>query len=104
MVENKPVRKLKKAYNDKYYPATVIAQVRFNSPSDGKIVDFSRYESHKLVGYTIYTTDKMEDYYGKDFLEELDEEDIEELQKPVVIKNVLVYEIAEGEWVWKSQD
>lgn len=90
------------AYNDKYYPATVIAQVIFDAGYEGKVVDWSRYEDNKIVGFFIMTTDKAEDYYGKDFIEVLEEEDLEELLKPVIIRNAQVYEYKEGDWMWKS--
>lgn len=90
------------AYNDKYYPATVIAQVIFNAEYEGKVVDWSRYEDNKIVGFFMMTTDKPEDYYGKEFIEILEEEDLKELLKPVIIHNAQVYEYREGEWMWKS--
>ena len=71
-----------------------------------KVVDFSMYDKYKLVGITIYTKDTLEDYYGDVIteLEELDEDLIEELTKPVLLKNKMVFEIEEGNWTWKSPD
>ena len=71
-----------------------------------KVVDFSMYDKYKLVGMTIYTTDTLEDYYGDVIteLEELDEDLVEELTKPVLLKNKMVFEIEEGNWTWKSPD
>jgi hypothetical protein len=105
MVERKSLS-IKKAYNDKYYPAHVLAKIEFGSPQETKVVDFSMYDKYKLVGITIYTTDKLEDYYGEVIaeLEELDEDLIEELTKPVLLKNKVVFEIEEGNWTWKSPD
>ena len=34
-------RSFKEAYDGKYYPATVIAQLKFNSPEEMSITDFS---------------------------------------------------------------
>jgi hypothetical protein len=102
LAQGRTPRRMQEAYDGKYYPATVIAQVKFNSPSEGKITDWSRYEDKKIVGFTIMTTDKIEDYYGKEFIEALPQEDLEELEKPVIIKNVLVYAPSEGDWMWKS--
>lgn len=104
LLEGKTPRQLKTAYNDKYYPAAVIAKIVFNAPSEGKIVDFSMYEKYKIVGFTILTTESAETYYGKDFIAELDEEMKEEIYKPVLIKKALVYEVAEGNWLWKSAE
>lgn len=102
VVENKTTTPVRQAYNGKYYPAAVIAQVQFDCPTECKIADFSMYEKYKIVGFTIMTTDKMEDYYGKEYLEMLDEELLEELNKPVIFKKAVVFETSEGEWSWKS--
>ena len=102
MAQGKPPRAMKEAYDGKYYPATVIAQVKFDQPHEGKVVDWSLYEEKKIVGFIMMTTDKVEDYYGKEFIEMLDEEDLEELTSPVIIKNALVYAVREDDWFWKS--
>ena len=102
MAQGKSPRAMKEAYDGKYYPATVIAQVKFDQPHEGKVVDWSLYEEKKIVGFIMMTTDKVEDYYGKEFIEMLDEEDLEELTSPVIIKNALVYAVREDDWFWKS--
>lgn len=102
LLQGKSPRAMKEAYDGKYYPATVIAQVKFDQPSEGKIVDWSLYEEKKIIGFFMLTTDKPEDYYGKEFIENLEEEDLEELLKPVIIKNALVYAVREDDWFWKS--
>lgn len=90
---------LKTAYNDKYYPAAAIIKVEFDAKEEGKIVDFSLYEKYKVVGFTIFTKDSIEKFYGEDAIEEFG--GIEEIKKPIIIKNVLVYEFKEGDWLWK---
>lgn len=97
---------LKKAYNDVYYPAHVLAKIEFGSPQEMKVVDFSMYDKYKLVGLTVYTTDTLEDYYGDIIteLEGLDEDLLDELTKPVLLKNKVVFEISEGNWTWKSAE
>ena len=102
MAQGKSPRAMKEAYDGKYYPATVIAQVKFDQPHEGKVVDWSLYEEKKIVGFIMMTTDKVEDYYGKEFIDMLDEEDLEELTSPVIIKNALVYAVREDDWFWKS--
>ena len=102
MAQGKSPRAMKEAYDGKYYPATVIAQVKFDQPHEGKVVDWSLYEEKKIIGFIMMTTDKVEDYYGKEFIEMLDEEDLEELTSPVIIKNALVYAVREDDWFWKS--
>lgn len=102
LLQGKSPRAMKEAYDGKYYPATVIAQVKFGQPSEGKIVDWSLYETKKIIGFSMLTTDKPEDYYGKEFIENLEEEELEELLKPVIIKNALVYAVREDDWFWKS--
>lgn len=102
LLQGKSPRAMKEAYDGKYYPATVIAQVKFGQPSEGKVVDWSLYETKKIIGFFMLTTDKPEDYYGKEFIENLEEEELEELLKPVIIKNALVYAVREDDWFWKS--
>ncbi len=110
LAENMGERKLfsiKKAYNGIYYPAHVLAKIEFGSPQEMKAVDFSMYDKYKLVGITIYTTDTLEEYYGDDVIAELkefDEDLVEKLTKPVLLKNKVVFEIEEGNWTWKSPD
>ena len=70
--ENRTPRKLKTAYDGKYYPATVIARMEFDAPAEMTITDFSMYDDKHLVGFTIYTTDSASKYYGE-ALEELTE-------------------------------
>ena len=105
MIERKPMH-LRTAYNGVYYPAHVIAKLEFGSPQEMKIVDFSLYEKYKIVGITIYTTETLEEYYGDviNELSEVDEDLIDELTKPVLLKNKVVFEISEGNWTWKSPD
>ena len=115
-----------KAYNDKYYDATVIVSVLYNQPNMGKIVDLSLFEEKKIASFTILTTESFEDAFTKDELikaaqehlpEEITDEDdrtaiIEQylpiarkqLMKPMIIKNAQIYEVWEGEWTWKSQE
>lgn len=105
-IERKPMH-LAKAYNGVYYPAHVIAKIEFGSPHEMKIADFSMYDKYKIVGMTIYTKETLEDYYGADLMKEIseiDEDLIEELTKPVLMKDKLVFETSEGCWSWKPQD
>ena len=105
MAAGKTPIKFKEAYNGKYYPGTVIAQVQYNCKNEGKIVDFSMYETHKIIGFTLFVKESLEEYYGFaiDLLEE-SEELVKELKKPIILKNVLVYEVKEGDWLWKSAE
>ena len=104
LLQGKSPCAMKEAYDGKYYPATVIAQVKFNQSNEGKIVDWSLYEEKKIIGFFMLTTDKPEDYYGKEYIENLENEELEELLKPIVIKNALVYAVREGDWFWKSAE
>jgi hypothetical protein len=91
----------KKAYDGKYYPATVISQIKFNCDSEMVITDFSMYEDKKIVGFTIYTKESMQEYMGDDIPDEVLEEVI---GTPAIFKNVIVYAPVEGMWTWKSQE
>lgn len=89
----------KKAYDGKYYPATVISQIKFNCDSEMVITDFSMYEDKKIVGFTIYTKESMQEYIGA----AADDEILEEIiGTPTIFKNVIVYAPVEGMWTWKS--
>ena len=106
-IENKQPRSLRKAYNGKYYPATLIAQVKFGSECEGTITDFSMYETHKIVGFTVMTKETVQEYYGADLYNEMSEiveEALAQLTDPVIMKNKLVYEVSEGAWAWKSAE
>ena len=72
LLQDKSPCAMKEAYDGKYYPATVIAQVKFNQSNEGKIVDWSLYEEKKIIGFFMLTTDKPEDYYGKEYIENLE--------------------------------
>lgn len=97
LLENKLSTDVKTAYNGKYYPATVISTITFNAEQDMKIVDWSKYEDYKIVGFIVHTTDTMEQFMG----ENLNEDDKQLLSEPLLIPNALVYEVREGEYFWK---
>ena len=89
------------AYDNQYYPATVISQIKFNSDSEAVITDFSLYENKGIVGFTIYTTSNIKDYFQ---LQE-DENEIlyEELfSKPAIFKNAVVFALDKNLWTWKK--
>lgn len=93
------------AYDGKYYPATVISKMVFNAVADMTLTDFSMYDKYKIVGFTVYTTDKLEDCYMPDEAQDWDEEIKEELRQsllePTLYKNCIVYAPREGWWRWK---
>lgn len=97
---NKIPRKLATAYNAQYYPATVIASVKYNSEEETVVTDFSLYESQKIVGFTICTKQSISDYYGP-LTFELDDHELQLLEEPTIFKNVIVYAPREGIWTWK---
>ena len=74
-------------------------QIKFNCDSEMVITDFSMYEDKKIVGFTIYTKESMQEYIGAAADDEILEEDI---GTPVILKNVTVYAPMEGMWTWKS--
>ena len=104
MALGKTLRNYKKAYDGKYYPATVISQVKFDCDSEMVIADFSMYEDKKVVGFTICTKESMKEYIGA-AASYVPEEILEEaFGKPTIFKNVIVYAPWEGMWTWKSQE
>lgn len=104
MALGKTPRDYKKAYDGKYYPATVILQIKFNCDSEMVITDFSMYEDKKIVGFTIYTKESMQEYIGA-AADDIPDEILEEvIGTPTILKNVIVYAPMEGMWTWKSQE
>jgi hypothetical protein len=101
LLDGKTPKQLKTAYNNKYYPANAVIQIKYGCSSEGKIVDFSLYDKYKIVGFTILTKDQPQDYYGEIY-NTLTEDEANELLEPILIKNVLVYEVQEGDWLWKK--
>ena len=106
MAAGKTPRRMKEAYDGKYYPATVISQIQFGCDSETVITDFSMYEDKKIVGFTLQTKETALEYIGANLDVIEDEEVLSELKKtlgePTVFKNVLVYAPVEGMWTWKS--
>jgi hypothetical protein len=104
MALGKTPRDYKKAYDGKYYPATVILQIKFNCDSEMVITDFSMYEDKKIVGFTIYTKESMQEYMDM-AADDIPDEILEEtIGTPAIFKNVIVYAPMEGMWTWKSQE
>lgn len=106
MAAGKTPRRMKEAYDGKYYPATVISQIQFGCDSETVITDFSMYEDKKIVGFILQTKETALEYIGANLKVAEDEEVLSELEKtlgkPTVFKNVLVYAPVEGMWTWKS--
>lgn len=106
MAAGKTPRRMKEAYDGKYYPATVISQIQFGCDSEAVITDFSMYEDKKIVGFILQTKETALEYIGAN-LEAIEEEEVlvgleKTLGEPTVFKNVLVYAPVEGMWTWKS--
>ena len=107
MAAGKTPRKMREAYDGKYYPATVISQIQFGCDSETVITDFSMYEDKKIVGFILQTKETALEYVNAnlEIEQEEDEEFLSKLEKsleePTVFKNVLVYAPMEGMWTWK---
>lgn len=92
------------AYDGKYYPATVISQIKFGCESEMVITDFSEYKSKGIVGFILYVKENMREYIGA-LGDDISDEILEmTLGKPTVFKNAIVYAPVEGMWIWKSQE
>lgn len=106
MAAGKTPRRMKEAYDGKYYPATVISQIQFGCDSETVITDFSMYEDKKIVGFILQTKETALEYIGAN-IEAIEEEEVlteleKTLKEPTIFKNVLVYAPMEGMWTWKS--
>lgn len=92
------------AYDGKYYPATVISQIKFGCESEMVITDFSEYKSKGIVGFILYVRESMREYIGA-LGDDIPDEILEmTLGKPTAFKNAIVYAPVEGMWIWKSQE
>ena len=104
MAQGKTPKQFKTAYDGKYYPATVISQVKFNCDKEMVITDFSMYEDKKIVGFTVCTTETIQEYIGA-AADDIPDDLLEEtFATPTIFKNVIVYAPMEGMWTWKSQE
>ena len=104
MAQGKTPQKYKTAYDGKYYPATVISQVKFNCDEEMLITDFSMYEEKKIVGFTVCTKETIREYIGA-AADDLPDDLLEEtFTTPTIFKNVVVYAPMEGMWTWKSAE
>ena len=104
IAQGKTPKQFKTAYDGKYYPATVISQVKFNCDKEMIITDFSMYEDKKIVGFTVCTTETIQEYIGA-AADDIPDDLLEEtFATPTVFKNVIVYAPMEGMWTWKSQE
>lgn len=115
MAQGTSTRNKEKAYDGKYYPGTVISRLEFGAAEECIITDFSAYDTHKVVCFTLRLKESIRDYaatildLNKDddmFEEDLgmtDEELIKIVGQPSIFKNVVVYAPLEGVWTWKSQ-
>lgn len=106
MAAGRTPRRMKEAYDGKYYPATVISQIQFGCDSEAVITDFSMYEDKKIIGFILQTKETALEYIGAN-IEAIEEEEVlaeleKTLREPTVFKNVLVYAPMKGMWTWKS--
>lgn len=87
------------AYDDKYYKGDLILTTQFNQKQDSMITDFSLYDEKKIIGITVNT---KEDIPYRKMWEEAGMS-AEDLEKPVLLKNCIVYQPIKGLWKWKYQ-
>lgn len=112
MAQGTSTRNKEKAYDDKYYPGTVISRLEFGAAEECIITDFSAYDTHKVVCFTLRLKESIRDYAATildkvdDMFEDMnmtDEELMKIVGQPSIFKDVVVYAPLEGVWTWKSQ-
>ena len=112
MTQGTSTRNKEKAYDGKYYPGTVISRLEFGAAEECIITDFSAYDTHKVVCFTLRLKESIRDYAATildkvdDMFEDMnmtDEELMKIVGQPSIFKNVVVYAPLEGVWTWKSQ-
>lgn len=112
MAQDTSTRNKEKAYDGKYYPGTVISRLEFGAAEECIITDFSAYDTHKVVCFTLRLKESIRDYAATildkvdDMFEDMnmtDEELMKIVGQPSIFKDVVVYAPLEGVWTWKSQ-
>ena len=112
MAQGTSTRNKEKAYDGKYYPGTVISRLEFGAAEECIITDFSAYDTHKVVCFTLRLKESIRDYAATildkvdDMFEDMnitDEELMKIVGQPSIFKDVIVYAPLEGVWTWKSQ-
>lgn len=112
MAQGTSTRNKEKAYDGKYYPGTVISRLEFGAAEECIITDFSAYDTHKVVCFTLRLKESIRDYAATildkvdDMFEDMnmtDEELMKIVGQPSIFKDVVVYAPLEGVWTWKSQ-
>ena len=112
MAQGTSTRNKEKAYDGKYYPGTVISRLEFGAAEECIITDFSAYDTHKVVCFTLRLKESIRDYAATildkvdDIFEDMnmtDEELMKIVGQPSIFKDVVVYAPLEGVWTWKSQ-
>ena len=112
MAQGTSTRNKEKAYDGKYYPGTVISRLEFGAAEECIITDFSAYDTHKVVCFTLRLKESIRDYAATildkvdDMFEDMnmtDEELMKIIGQPSIFKDVVVYAPLEGVWTWKSQ-
>ena len=112
MAQGTSTRNKEKAYDGKYYPGTVISRLEFGAAEECIITDFSAYDTHKVVCFTLRLKESIRDYAATildkvdDMFEDMnmtDEELMKIVGQPSIFKDVVVYSPLEGVWTWKSQ-
>lgn len=112
MAQGTSTRNKEKAYDGKYYPGTVISRLEFGAAEECIITDFSAYDTHKVVCFTLRLKESVRDYAATildkvdDMFEDMnmtDEELMKIVGQPSIFKDVIVYAPLEGVWTWKSQ-
>ena len=101
------------AYDGKYYPATVIANIITDAPYEARISNWSKYESHNIVFFTLYTKEHAADYFDVDYIlkeagitdpsaedRQLAAEAIAKTcRKYKIYKDAIVYAVEENNWL-----
>lgn len=77
-----------KAYNDCYYRAKVLVVYSWNQEQESLVVDFSRWED-SMVAFIYSLREPRPEGLPQDW---------------IVFDDALVYEVADGIWMWKENE
>ena len=93
------------AFDNKYYPATVLIKSKWGQDKECIVTDFSAYEDKKIVYIEINSVEprpQLEDFYSE-IHPEMVEKFNHNLDKLHVLKNCEVFQPTRGIWLWRPQ-
>lgn len=92
------------AYDGKYYPCVLFMSIEFNCLHTEMIADFSLYDSKKVIGLLIKSTNSLDDFIEDNpLLARYKDTDFEK-ECHIIVPKAFVYSPMKGVWSWKLME